>query len=283
MKKIVFLVFFIFLLIGPINAQIVLNPADVYGSVEKENQDVRHVYYQPESCFCNMAYGTLSNHWSNFNYSAVMGVKHYITQYFVGTYTHYIDCPSGAPCGPSAREWYLDIVDLQKDRQAIFEFDISSLTGLGVTIDNYVSAELNNLQIESCSSPGDSAEVSLFNLGDTSEDGVVDINDYSNFPFTPITVLFNQVPPVGTVFNNIDVTDEVYNDLFVTGSIGDFSGFVLYQSGQNSNVVFECNPISLTITIDSQDVPALSPVSIMLLGIVFSGYAIIRLRTRRST
>lgn len=285
MKKIILFVCVFFVGFHSSSAQIVLTPPNASGGVVKRAYFFSIHWNSYTSCYCDVIPGSeIASDYVTNQYTAV-DLKVYDT-YFCMLPCHTgitITCSSGAPCGPYCYRlgWGYTYCRLVS-QQSILEFDISSLIGLGVTADNFQQAELGNLQITDAGNPGGSMTVYLHNLHDTSEDGVISVDDYSNFITPEITTLFMVAPPIGTSLNNIDVTGAIYDDLFGSGNNEDFSGFVLvtplcvYEPW--SWVEFEPTLPSLTITIDQTQVPSLTLFGLLLLITFFSVIAIMRLR-----
>ena len=91
---------------------------------------------------------------------------------------------------------------------------------------NNFTARLGGLTVTSSSGSG-AMDVDLFDMGDGTEDGVIDVYDFNNTLGSRIARRTHMFSQAGTAdFNDIDVTAAVQNDLF-GGGPQDYTGFIL--------------------------------------------------------
>lgn len=265
-------------------AQIVLTPPNVAGSAKYAYSYTYIKQFNLLTCDCGSFYNKMTiGPSTTLNLSDMMEVYHFNVHYSnPSTISPY--CFPSDPCYFSANVYLIfEKYHLIGNKQVILEFDISSLIGLGVTPQNYQSATLNHLMVIDSFLTGEQLSLDIYDLEDSSEDGMLTVSDYSNFN-SWITNLFQYVPPIGTMYDNIDVTNVIYNDLFGPGNSEDYSGFILYNSTEWTNwyltrpsVSFDQSEPFLEITID-QPVPSLTWFGLLILCMAYSCYVWLRLR-----
>jgi hypothetical protein len=137
--------------------------------------------------------------------------------------------------------------------QAAFEFNLTAVNTTAFTSKDF-TAKLNGLTVTysyawPTTNPG-IMNVDLFDMGDVTENGVIDVDDYNSNQGSRIARLAHDFALGGAHadFNNVDVTCAVRNDLFGTGA-GDFSGFIL-KSPDSQYELVGYNPAP-TLTINT--------------------------------
>ena len=137
------------------------------------------------------------------------------------------------------------------------EFDLqggtTNLPTVNMTANNF-TARLDGLWVTYSFATGamDPMNINLFDMGDGTEDGVIDAYDFNNTQGSRIarrTHTFDPVTPVPADFNNIDVTCAVRNDLFGAGQTN-FSGFILKSPDSRYELVgYDDDDAILTINV----------------------------------
>ena len=139
--------------------------------------------------------------------------------------------------------------------QVAVEFNLQGGTMTLPTVDmtsNNFTARLNGLTATDSWGTG-SLNVYLYDMGDGTEDGNVDYNDFDSTQGAPIDSRAHVIGGGAPAdFNNVDVTVALRNDLFGGGS-ADFSGFILLcpdAPAPERHVRFNLGTPTLTINID---------------------------------
>lgn len=140
---------------------------------------------------------------------------------------------------------------------AALEFDLqggtTTLPTASMTVNNF-AARLGGLTVNT-SYPGATGTmvVGLYDMADTTEDGVINFGDFAALLGSPgsptIATRTHNFSGAPANFNNIDVTAALQNDLFGGGPIN-FSGFILMPTSLNAQfkgVGYDTNTPTLTI------------------------------------
>ena len=141
----------------------------------------------------------------------------------------------------------------------VFEFNLqggtTTLPTVGMTANNF-TARLGGLTVTYSSATGamNALDVDLFDMGDGTEDGVLDVYDFNSTLGSRIARRTHNFGGAPADFDDIDVTDAVRNDLFGAGQTN-FSGFILKPNvnAQEKWVIYDRDTPTLTIN------PGVSP------------------------
>ena len=121
---------------------------------------------------------------------------------------------------------------------------------------NNFTARLGGLTVTYSSATGamNALDVDLFDMGDGTEDGVLDVYDFNSTLGSRIAKRTHNFGGAPADFDDIDVTDAVRNDLFGAGQTN-FSGFILKPNvnAQEKWVIYDRDTPTLTIN------PGVSP------------------------
>ncbi|MBN2382532.1 hypothetical protein JXQ70_06585, partial [bacterium] len=211
-RKIIGIMFMVFCVCGAAQAQIVLNPpASVGSNSASMSQDIGWMFTQ----FCDGMTTNMFSSWVNslfggFSYNLKLSGMYSSDPLILDSSIH---CTSSTYYSNFCVISFYQNHKNSKSSFPVIEFDISSLSGAGVTEENFQSAYIDGLQVTATS--GDITKATINDLVSWYQNGYNDHWGYiGERPFTYITDLFNTAPSVGTIFNDIDVTAAVYEDLF---------------------------------------------------------------------
>jgi hypothetical protein len=137
-----------------------------------------------------------------------------------------------------------------------FEFYFGTATFPTTMTANNFTARLDGLWVTYSFATGamNAMNVDLFDMGDGTEDGVIDANDFNNTRGSRIARRKHNFGGSPADFNDINVTNAVRNDLFGAGQTN-FSGFILKPNLNNQIRTVGYATTTPTLTIN----PGVSP------------------------
>jgi len=144
----------------------------------------------------------------------------------------------------------------------IIEIDLDRTAGGGVfpppsmTLYNW-SAFLTGLTLTSGPPEGVSMQVTLNDLKDSDEDGLLDAGEYWS-TFGALSTLFDTMPEIGKQFS-VDVTNALRRDLFGEGAGDITTGFILTHGNDEHRVGFQPDNPRIQVFMGAIPTPTITP------------------------